>query len=384
MKKYLFGSAIATLMLAACSDDQTVDAPASANEISFQASVENVSRANTEPGYPPSEFAVTAIGNDANFFSDLIISGSKAAPYRPVDGGIYHFPKYHLTFYGYTPVDFGGTAEINPESRKLTGVTVKDSPKEHIDLLVAEDNRDALGSTTNTVGMKFKHAMSEVVVKVRSSNPAMKYEVAGVRLASVKSTADFTYPELENSNELTLPASCWSAPTGPKTFQADRNSFQFFGSNGSTTAYEAMRTDWNNTFKIIPQNLSRSGAWSGGASADGAYISIKCKMWVHDPTKGTDTQFFPATGNKYGLAAVPLNINFEPGKKYVITVDMAGGGRVDPNPTAVTDSDIEPRPIPGKPGGTKIISGDVTFSVDINDFSNGGIQMISPFPTYGY
>lgn len=369
MKKYLFGSAIATLMLAACSDDQTVDAPASANEISFQASLENVSRANTEPGYPPSEFAVTAIGNDANFFTDLMIRGGKGSPYKPSDGGAYHFPNYHLTFFAYSPVDFGGTPEITPEGQKLTGITVKDNPMDHVDLIVAEDNREALGETVNTVNMKFKHAMSAVQVRVTSTNPAMKYEVAGIRLACIKSTGDFTYPVLADDYDLELSNSDWSNLSGPKTFTSSNTSpVQFIGSANSPSSYTAMKEGWPYAFKIIPQNLSKSGAWTKGATADGAYIAIKCKMWVRDNQYNTLSQFFPEKGDKYGLVAVPVNINFEPGKFYTITVDMANGGRLDPAPGAVSDPDIDPDPLPGKKGGDLVSNGDIRISHSFNPF----------------
>lgn len=379
MKKYIFGSAIATLMLAACSDDSTVEAPASANEINFRAYIENSSRANTEPGYPPSEFAVTALGNDANFFSDLIISGGKGSPYRPNDGGIYHFPKYHLDFFAYSPVDFGGTPAITSESRKLTGVTVKDNPAEHVDLIVAEDTREALGATDNTVKLNFKHAMSAVQIVVKSSNPAIKYEVAGVRLAYVKSTGDFTYPLITDSDELELDNSCWDNLSNPKTFKGGEVSpVQFIGSANSNTSYSVMKEGWPYAFKIIPQNLLKSGAWSKGQTADGAYLSIKCKMWVRDNQYNTLSQLFPESGDKYGLTAVPLNINFQPGRFYTIVVDMANGGRIDPAPGAITESDINPDPLPGKKGGDLISNGDIRITHTFNPYIDIDPTIFSP------
>ncbi|MDE6278660.1 MAG: fimbrillin family protein, partial [Paramuribaculum sp.] len=103
---------------------------------------------------------------------------------------------------------------------------------------------------------------------------------------------------------------------------------------------------------ILPQQLT---AWDPqndpSNSAKGAYLSIKLQI----ATAETGVQVYPFPSNgQCQWAAIPIDTNWEAGKKYIYTLDLThGAGYVDPND-----------PIPGNP----VLGGPIKFTVDVVDW----------------
>ena len=75
---------------------------------------------------------------------------------------------------------------------------------------------------------------------------------------------------------------------------------------------------------------------------------------------------------KYAFSAVPIDTNWEPGKKYTYTLnfcgDNGGGGQVDPDPDP-TDPDVDPDPTDDDPGDP-ILGKPIYFTVTVDDWQD--------------
>lgn len=134
----------------------------------------------------------------------------------------------------------------------------------------------------------------------------------------------------------------------------------------------------DDNFMLIPQILE---AWNGTESTNGAYLSVLCRIYSLDG--GNETLLYPEpTENdnkdgKYAFAAVAINTNWEPGKKYTYTLnfcgDGGGAGEIDPNPvdpTDPTDPEIDPTPKPDGNGGDGILGKPIKFTVTVDDWKD--------------
>lgn len=114
-------------------------------------------------------------------------------------------------------------------------------------------------------------------------------------------------------------------------------------------------------FMLLPQTQA---AWNEKAQNDavGAYLAVLCRISQNDGN-GNFNLLYPkpadvAAGENYGYSAVPVKMEWEPGKKYTYTLDFfgnGGGGQVDPD----------------KPGGGEdIVGGPIKFTVTVDTWND--------------
>ena len=109
---------------------------------------------------------------------------------------------------------------------------------------------------------------------------------------------------------------------------------------------------------LLPQQLV---AWDpdGDAanSAAGAYLSVKLQV-----NTAAGAQVYPFnTDKECQWAAIPLNTNWEQGKKYIYTIDLShGAGYVDPH---------DPQP------GTPVLGGPIKFTVNVVDWTDTPVDL---------
>ena len=100
MKCSVFVVAVA-LVMASCSQDETTGIN-KGSTIRFRTSVERTTRGVQTTLADLGEFKVTAVGNGANYFTDLGVSSSdNGATWTPAK--IYYWPSYDLDFCAYAP-----------------------------------------------------------------------------------------------------------------------------------------------------------------------------------------------------------------------------------------------------------------------------------------
>ncbi|WP_390612732.1 fimbrillin family protein [Alistipes onderdonkii] len=360
MKHFVFFLTIATIALVSCSKDETTGVNQGLG-IEFRPSIGKnaITRAVETTNANLQSIYVTAFDNGGNFkFSDEFTKEADpsvfwtAAPrfyFWPADGSQY-------TFHAYSPAstDLGGTMTLTKTEKKLSEFSPKANINEQKDFIVA----NATGSKANEasgVALAFKHALSQVQVKAKNANGGYVYKVKGVRIGSVGSKGDFIFPLTDNS--WTLDAAHTKA-----NYQSEYTT-EISLANESK---DLMGADGN--AMLIPQQLV---AWTPESdkpnTKKGAYLAVKINIVTKD-----GAQIYPATQGEYDWAAVAIDTNWKPGKKYVYTLDFSNGaGKVDPEkPTPVVPTD------PFNPG-EDILGSPIKFTVDVTPWEEDVPQNVN-------
>lgn len=368
MKKNFFLAAVVLAAMSSCSKDEVVEVN-NGNAIAFRASLDRtISRGSETDLNNLQAFKVTAIGNDKNYFTNLVVNSS--------DGGhtwqtasTYYWPSFGLSFFAYAPQDIGsGAVSIDNSAKKITGFSPSQTVSEQKDLVIAYNKGDRLKNEKPGVALNFKHALSQIEVKAKCMNSNIKVEVLGVKVMNVAGTADFTFPEdkpTDSSYELSQGQ--WTNAKGTQGYLIKGTTPVTLTSNAQSIMMDA------GNFMLIPQTLTK---WDGTAASGGTYLSVLCRISSVDGDN--EVLLYPLAtstddkSGKYGLSAVAIDTNWLPGKKYTYTLTFcgsdSGAGRIDPNPNS-SDSLIDPNPVSGGNGGDLILGAPIKFTVTVDNWT---------------
>lgn len=379
-EKMILGLAIASAVFAACSNDETVDV-STGNAIGFRTSLDRATRSNIETTASLDTFKVTAVGsNGLNYFTDLGVTKQGTTW---TTASTYYWPTFELEFYAYAngPATGKGTVTINKDGQHIAGYVPAAKAADQKDLLVAynKGTRATYNNGNTAVPLTFKHALSQIGIKAKCSNPATKIEVVGVKLVNMATKADLAFPDSVLATALTPLASYW----GNWTDLNDPAKAYYINGQTPVTLTDLAQSIMfgENNFMVIPQQLA---AWNGKlnnpaaeVNKQGAYLAVLCR--VSNLSNGSETLIYPqptATDNKagkYAYSAVALNTLWLPGKKYVYTLNFCGtdggAGKIDPNPVNPDTNDTITDETPGT-GGEDILGGPITFTVTVDDWTN--------------
>lgn len=372
MKKNLLFAALAASVMVSCSNDDIVDVN-HGEGIAFRASLDRaLTRANATNLENLNAFNVTAIGNGQNYFTNMpVTSEDKGSTWKPAH--TYYWPSYDLSFFAYAPQEPGGTVSIDNNGKKITGFSPSQKVSEQKDLVVSYNTGNKKNNEEKGVAMNFKHALSQIEVKAKCSNEKIKIEVRGVKLVNAAATADFTYPNEVTNTNYTLTQDKWS-----NLQEKDDHSKAYMITGKDKVELKAVAQSimfGDDNFMLIPQKLTK---WDGTESKNGAYLSVLCRIYSLDD--GNETLLYPRpTENdnkdgKYAFAAVAIDTDWEPGKKYTYTLnfcgDGGGAGEIDPNPGPVDPTDPTEPEIDKKPGtgGEEILGKPIKFTVTVDNW----------------
>lgn len=391
MKKSLLLFTLPALALASCSSDETVGAP-EGNGIKFRASVETSGRGGLTTTATINDFAVTSFGESqaSNYFNDVIVRREGAN----WNSDLYYWPDFDLKFFAYSPSNVNGKVVINKDVQKINDFKVVRPTVDQVDLLYAGNSyTNALNK--DGVQLNFRHAMSAIDINARVTNPTLEYEINAVKICRFNAKGNFSYPSVYGSNMDVINNTAWSMLSDPQDYISKKayGEKAFFKLNNSMEdsgnthpSGTSIMKDTDGSFIMIPQNLT---PWSTGEKADGAYISVLCRIYTLD-NKGGRTQIFPvlepdgSNVGQYGFVAMPLDIKFQPGYKYTIRLDLNGGGYYDPdnsNPDDPDDPDIDETPWSGKDPnpepkpGPEILPGTISYTVSVTEWYPAGVPV---------
>lgn len=380
MKKNFLFAAMSIMALASCSNDDIVDVN-NGSGISFRASLDKaVTRANATNLQNLAAFNVTAIGNNTNYFTNLgVTSADNGANWTTAS--TYYWPSYQLAFFAYAPQTPSGTVSIENAAKKITDFSPAQAVIDQKDLVISYNTGTKALNENSGVAMNFKHALSQIEVKAKCSNDKIKIEVMGVKLVNAATKADFAFPEAETNTGFTLQQSQWS-----NWSEKDKpaKAYMIKGQQAVTLTANAQSVMFgDNNFMLIPQQLTK---WNGTAATTGAYLSVLCRICSLDG--GNEILLYPqptATDDKagkYAFSAVGIDTNWEPGKKYIYTLNFCenggGAGEIDPTPTDPTnpnDQTIDPTPIPGGNGGDPILGNPIKFTVTVDNWTDQPVNI---------
>ena len=219
-----------------------------------------------------------------------------------------------------------------------------------MDFIYANTNNKGKGSTGEVTTLNFRHAGAKIAVKVKNPAPNLKFEISGWKLGYLDNTATFTYGDANTDTQAgaQLAFSDWSensTQSADNTYSteftanliiASQSTANFLGSTGTPSS----TTDESLNMILIPQTLTAATAYASAATdakPNGSYIALK--MVIKNNTDAGETVADATTDGKWAMWPIG-GYNWEPGKKYTYTIDLAGGGYYETNQD--TDADLDP------------------------------------------
>lgn len=374
MNRKLFFAAMAATALASCTNDDLVEVN-QGEGIAFRASLDKaLTRGTTTNLQNLNAFNVTAFGQDEanNYFTNMpVTSNDKGATWKT--GATYYWPGFDLKFFAYAPQDLNNVS-IDKDAQTITDFAPDQAVAEQKDLLVSYNTGNKQNNEAKGVAMNFKHALSQIEVQAKCSNEKIKIEVIGLKMVNAAAKANFTFPADETKTDYTMQQSQWT-----ELKEKDEHSKAYIIKDKDKMV--TLRKDAQSLMfgeggmMLIPQQLTE---WDGTASKTGAYLSVLCRIYSLD--NGNETLLYPRPvagdnkDGKYAFSAVAINTNWEPGKKYIYTLNFCGenggAGEIDPNPTNPVDPidpDVEEKP---GTGGEEILGKPISFTVTVDAWTD--------------
>lgn len=367
MKKLFLFCGIAAMAFCSCSNDENIKVETSPENsyIKFAPTVGNMmSRAITTTS-SLNQFVVNAyLTQEEN--TSVYIQNLEMNKTNGVWSGAQNYFWPHsgmMRFYSYSPanltVNMPSAAEFASNAPSIEYIANSDSELQK-DLLYAVNNvngMDAYANDSKTVNVNFRHALSQIVFSAKNINPKWILDISDVTICNIKSQGTYTLP-----TETTAPlTSADSDVKGSWTYKNATHDYptKFVDVESIGSEPIELTSTANGSLLVLPQTTS---AWNPKTDPycdnKGAYFMIRCKirqiigdgtalLW---PSKLTD-----AAGN----VAIPVNINWEEGKKYTYTFIFGeGAGYIPPTGTDGGDTVIP---------GSEVLA-PIRISVDIDDF----------------
>lgn len=335
--KLLFAFAVLGLGMASCAQDEAVSEN-KGNAISFRPAMGT--RATETTNANLSDIKVAAFLGDETFFEPLdFIKGS--------DSFFTSSPEYHwpgddaeLSFYAYAPANLSGVT-LTPTEKTLTDFSPAASIADQIDFITSNATGTRSANEASGVELTFDHRLVQIEIRAKADNEAYTFKISGIRIGEPVAKGSFDF----GTNAWTLgsnKAIYEETYANPLTLTA--NAQNIMGTEGNAM--------------LLPQQLV---AWdpTGDASntSAGAYLSVKLQV-----NTAAGAQVYPFnTNTDCQWAAIPINTNWEPGKKYIYTLDLShGAGYVDPH---------DPEP------GTPVLGGPIKFTVNVVDWNDTPVDL---------
>lgn len=179
--------------------------------------------------------------------------------------------------------------------------------------------RNKTNNGTTPVQMKFKHILSQVVFKAKTTSSILEVDVENVKIHNFVHGGTFTLPEGEPA------MSNWSlSPVAEGAYTVKLNA-----ANVKTNNAVVNLSDMNSPMMLIPQKLTKWSTYSAGTAvpkneADGkkeCYLEISMKLKQND-------SYLIGSAAKYKTVYVPFDNGedgWQPGKRYIYTLIFGGG-----------------------------------------------------------
>ena len=340
MKKRLFFLPMVVIMMAACSSNDTIEVNENKGDlISFRPIVKGVTRAADVNTDNLASFVVNAkqSGGSISYFDNGVFNKSGSVF---VSESKYYWPASGpLDFYAYSP---SGNAQVNYSGYKTFTVTPSTTIADQVDFVFAATmNKSKEDYGASGVPLNFRHTGAKIACNVKNSSTTLKFDVCGWKVGYICPAATFTFSDAntDGNNDgsgttLTLPQ--WGSRTAASIGTEYESTFSVnqIGQSGATSLDGQMI--------LIPQAITAASGYASGsvgANLNGTYIAVKLKIRNND-SAGTIIADDGA-GNAFWAIWPIGGYNWEPGKKYTYTIDLAGGGYYETNKEG-TDGNLDP------------------------------------------
>lgn len=332
MKKSVLLMAAATaIALSSCSSEDTMDIAKSSN-ITFRSTVGLNSRGTEVKTDNLNNIWVSAwAGDDVVFAGEEFKKKTDTQVFHSVGGPWFWEKDKNYTFMAFA-TGKDTKENLNPTIAKdkitLTNYSPDANPAKHLDLLTAQGTGTQAANETAGAALNFDHILSQIQIKVKNTNPNVKYIIKGVRISNVKGTGTYTFTPADGKKH------AWAATTPNQYVLKDGVEIKLNNQNTDADLLAAA-----NSAMLIPQDIT---AWNGQVSAGsnasfkdvtGSYISLLIN--VQKKNAGGWEQVYPFAdepNEKCAWTAVAIpDVTWANGNKYIYTLDLTkGAGKVDP------------------------------------------------------
>ncbi len=375
MKKYLF-LALGVAALTSCSSDEVTELN-QGNEIKFSVVADNDSRAQTVfcNNNKMSSFYVYANDGTNAFINADLIESTDGVNWNNTTATKRYWPETGtLDFYaivnGYenTIVNTKATPSINDFTVGTNVATQKD-------LMYAVTTGQGRDVNSGIVALNFRHALSQIEFQAKNTNEFISVEITDVVVGNAASVGDFALPVESTSDKYGVHNSgtddnttianqgTWSNIGTPANYLVATNTTGHIVGNSNivnltcATGVDAPEKVWSKTMLLLPQENTTAWVTTApvtpeGAATTGTYLGVKCKIYNVTEVDGSPVETQIYGGNNGAWALLPVQFNWEQGKKYVYTfVFSTGNGGYQPDGEDVLD--------------------DIQLSVTVDDFILG-------------
>lgn len=353
MKKTLFLFATAAIALASCSSDDTIAENMglnAANEINLRPFVAGNTRATETAIGTLSQFTVDAYRNNTTtaYFTNVVFKKNTPGTTYTSDTKYYWPSDYNLDFFAYGYANDIKTGITKDDKNQFTVITNSD-PDEQVDLVYAKTlnwgkatgagTDHAIPANHEGVVANFRHAQSQIVVKLKNSNSNLKFTVNSVKLGNVKDRGQVTIDDTNTDGSGVLSNASWN--TGITGVQDVTYDLEATAAAVVTTEEQAGKS-----LVLIPQTLPAPANTYEGTGTPKEYTKpyILVDLKIQNNATGGDPAYIIGKSDgvgEYVTVMWPLPaITWAPGYKYTYTVDLAGGGYAEENQDA--DDDLDP------------------------------------------
>lgn len=211
--------------------------------------------------------------------------------------------------------------DMTSAAKTITYATVDEynSTGTNYDVMYAvTKGRNKENNGTMAVQMNFKHILSQVVFKAKTTSSILEVDVENVKIHNFVHGGTFTLPEGEPA------MSNWSlSPVAEGAYTVKLNA-----ANVKTNNAVVNLSDMNSPLMMIPQQLKKWSTYSAGAavSMHEANTKKECYLEISMKLKQNDSYLIgSATGYKTVYVPFDNATGWEPGKRYIYTLIFGGG-----------------------------------------------------------
>lgn len=178
--------------------------------------------------------------------------------------------------------------------------------------------RNKENNGTMPVQMNFKHILSQVVFKAKTTSSILEVDVENVKIHNFVHSGKFTLPAEEPA------MSDWElSPAAKGAYTVKLNA-----ANVKTKNAVVNLSDMNSPLMLIPQMLTKWSTYSAGAAVSKSDADKKkeCYLEISMKLKQNDS-YLIGSATEYKTVYVPFDngTGWEPGKRYIYTLIFGGG-----------------------------------------------------------
>lgn len=257
-----------------------------------------------------------------------IVYNTSAWDYADKDQQAYWPTTGDVDFYAVSPamtdelVYQGFKYDMTSTLKTITYATVDEyktaAGTNHDVMYAVAKGRNKTNNGTTAVQMNFRHILSQVVFKAKTTSSILEVDVENVKIHNFVHGGTFTLPEGEPA------MSDWSpSPVAYGAYTVKLNA-----ANVKTNNAVVNLSDMNSPMMLIPQKLTKWSTYSAGTAvpkieADGkkeCYLEISMKLKQND-------SYLIGSAAEYKTVYVPFDnaTGWEPGKRYIYTLIFGGG-----------------------------------------------------------